>query len=169
MKALKNVMMMGIGVVIGVVLTAMAVWLFMPGMMIAVEKSNLPFDETVQTLQAAIKTQGWQSPATLDMNKSLAKHGQSLERRVKVIQMCHPEYAKSVLETDRHVAALMPCAVAVWENDAGEVMVSKMNTGLMGKMFGGNIAKVMGGYVAEDEAAILSSVTRPRTSQAETR
>jgi uncharacterized protein (DUF302 family) len=103
------------------------------------------------------------------MNQSLAKHGQSLDRRVKVIQMCHPEYARSVLETDRHVSALMPCAVAVWENDAGEVMVSKMNTGLMGKMFGGNIAKVMGGYVAKDEAAILSSVTESRTSQADER
>ncbi len=38
------------------------------------------------------------------------------------------------------------------------VMVSKMNTGLMGSVFGGNIAKVMGGAIAKDEEDILRNV-----------
>jgi hypothetical protein len=35
-----------------------------------------------------------------------------------------------------------------------------MNTGLMGKMFGGTIARVMGGKVSADEKAILGQVVR---------
>ena len=52
----------------------------------------------------------------------------------------------------------MPCAISVWEGANGEVHVSKMNTGLMGKLFGGNIARIMGGRVAKDEKAILAPV-----------
>jgi hypothetical protein len=50
----------------------------------------------------------------------------------------------------------MPCSIGVYEGDDGRVYVAKMNTGLMGKMFGGNVAQVMGGAVAEDEAKILA-------------
>jgi len=82
----------------------------------------------------------------------------TLEPQVRIIQLCKSEYAKSVLMTDRYVASLMPCAIAVYEGDDGKVYVSKMNTGLMGKLFGGNIAKVMGGKVAKDEHAILEGV-----------
>ena len=40
--------------------------------------------------------------------------------------------------------------------------LSKMNVGLMGKMFGGNIAKVMGGSVAVDEHKILLGLLKPQ-------
>ena len=63
-----------------------------------------------------------------------------------------------VLATDRHVATLMPRAIAVYEGDDGKVHVSSMNMGLTGEMFGGNIAKVMGGAIADDERKILSAV-----------
>ena len=74
------------------------------------------------------------------------------------VHACHPQYASDVLSADRHVACLRPCSIAVWEADDGKVHVTKMNTGLMGKTFGGNIAAVMGNKVARDEAAILEAV-----------
>ena len=112
----------------------------------------------VENVQAAIEDNGWSSPATIDLQESMAKHGVTFPQRVKVVQLCKPEYAKRVLMTDRFVSALMPCAIAVWEDDDGSVQVSKMNTGLMGKLFGGTIAEVMGGSVAADEARILAGV-----------
>ncbi len=148
----------GVGFACGVVATAVAVVLVMPGMMIVTEPSTLGFDETVEGLQAAIKENGWASPATIDLQKSMAKHGVEFPRRVKVVQLCKPEYAKRVLTSDRYVAALMPCAIAVWEDDDGGVQISKMNTRLMGKLFGGTIAEVMGGSVAADEARIMAGV-----------
>jgi len=38
----------------------------------------------------------------------------------------------------------MPCTLAVYEADDGKVYISKMNTGLMGKLFGGTVAEVVG-------------------------
>jgi uncharacterized protein (DUF302 family) len=147
-----------VGFVMGVVVTGLAGWVAMPGMMIVTEPSRLGFDETVSTLGQAITEQGWISPGTTDMQASLAKHGYEFPHRVKIINLCHPEYASDVLTTDRHIACLMPCSIAVWEGDDANVYISKMNTGLMGKMFGGNIARVMGGQVSRDEGAILAPV-----------
>jgi hypothetical protein len=42
----------------------------------------------------------------------------------------------------------------------GKVYIIGMNTGLMGKMFGGTITRVMGGKVSADEKAILGQVVR---------
>ena len=109
-------------------------------------------------LQRAIKDAGWVSPGVRNMNKSMAKQGVSFDKQVRLVKMCKAEHAKSVLATDRHVATLMPCVIAVYEGNDGKVYVSSMNMGLMGKMFGGNIAKVMGGAVADKERKILSSV-----------
>ena len=55
---------------------------------------------------------------------------------------------------------LTPCVIAVHESDDGKVQVSSRNTGLMGKMFGGNVAVVMGGAVAGDERRMISSLVQ---------
>jgi uncharacterized protein (DUF302 family) len=133
----------------------------MPERMIVVKRSKLGFDETVATIERAISEHDWNSPGTTDMSESLAKHGHDLPRRMRIIKLCQPEYAESILRTDPHVACLMPCSIAVWDSYDGDVYYSKMNTGLMGSLFGGNIAGVMGGNVAEDEHAILSAVEQP--------
>jgi uncharacterized protein (DUF302 family) len=149
-----------IGLVTGVILTGAAIVTAMPKMMIVTQESRLGFDETVAALEQAIPQQGWVVSTVSDMNKSMAKHGVEFGPRVKLVKLCKPEYALSVLTTDRHVSTLMPCTLAVWEGDDGKVYLSKMNMSLMAKMFGGNIAKVMGGSVARDEYAILSGIVQ---------
>ncbi len=94
------------------------------------------------------------------MNKSMAKHGVEFGPRVKLVKLCNPHHAKSVLTTDRYVSAMMPCTFAVWEDDEGKVLLSKVNMGLMAKMFGGNIAKVMGQDVVRDEHHILHGIIK---------
>ena len=147
-----------VGLIMGVVLTGVVVWQAMPGMMIVEHRSKYGLEETVARLQQAITDAGWVSPGVRNMNASLAKEGVAFDTQVRIVELCHADYAKSVLTTDPHVATLMPCAIAVYEGDNGKVYLSGMNMGLMGKMFGGNIAKVMGGAVADDERKILSSV-----------
>ena len=149
-----------IGLVAGTALTGVAVVVAMPKMMIVTQASRLGFDETVAALEQAIPEQGWVVSTVSDMNKSMAKHGVEFAPRVKLVKLCKPEYAQSVLTTDRHVSTLMPCTIAVWEGDDGKVYLSKMNMSLMAKMFGGNIAKVMGGSVARDEHAILAGIVQ---------
>ena len=44
------------------------------------------------------------------------------------------------------------------DTNNGRSWKGKMNTELMGKLFGGNIAEVMGNKVARDEVAILAAL-----------
>lgn len=146
------------GFALGALTVAIAVWMVMPSMMIVTHESEMGLEDTVAAIQQAMDAEGWASPGTINLNKSLAKHGEPFDKQVRVIQLCKAPYAKDVLTTDRYVSCLMPCTISVWEDDAGKVHVSKMNTGLMGKLFGGNIARVMGGKVAAEESRILASV-----------
>jgi uncharacterized protein (DUF302 family) len=146
------------GLVLGALLTGVGAWVAMPRLMITSHVSPLGLDETVEALEAAIAEAGWSSPGTMNLNASLAKHGRRFEPRVRVIKLCNATCAADVLTTDRRVSCLMPCSIAVWEGDDGTVMISKLNTGLMGRLFGGNVARVMGGPVAADEARILAQV-----------
>lgn len=154
-----------IGLVIGVVLgaggAAVLVRVLLPRLMIVTRPSRLSFDETVAAVQGGAAREGWSVPNTLDLKANLAKKGENLKPRVTVVQLCKAPYARSVLETDRHVSCLMPCSFGVWEGDDGRVRVSKMNTGLIGRLFGGNVSAVMSGRVAGEEASILKDIAGP--------
>jgi uncharacterized protein (DUF302 family) len=148
------------GLLAGLGVAGLGVVLAMPRLMILREESPLGFDETVASLEKGIVEHGWGHQGTTDMRDNLRKKGVDFPHPVKNVQLCHPSHARSVLTTDRHLACLMPCSISVWEADDGKVTISKMNTGLMGKLFGGNVARVMGGPVARDEASILATLHR---------
>lgn len=149
-----------LGILVGLILYTVVIFTMMPSLMIITKESQLGFDETVSELEESIEKNGWIVSTVMDMNKSLTKHNIGFEPRVKLVKLCHPEYAKSVLSTDRYVSVMMPCTFAVWQGDDQKVYLSRMNMSLMSKLFGGNIAKVMGGKVAEDEEAILSGILK---------
>ena len=148
-----------LGLVAGVLLAGIVGWQSMPGMMLVTHQSRYDtVEETCIQLKAAIEENGWSCPAIRDMNLTMEKHGVTMERPVKIVELCKAEYAKDVLLTNPEVSTLMPCAWGVYKGDDGKIYISGMNMGLMGKMFGGNIAKVMGGSVSKDEARILERV-----------
>ena len=133
-----------IGFVIGVVLTGAAIWTMAPGMMMMEDRSTLGFDDTVQAIQDNAAAQDWVVPNVMRLDKSIAKHGYDV-RPVAVIELCNPGLAAAVLAEDdaRLVSSLMPCRVAVYEKSNGDVILSRMNTAMMSKMFGGLVTEVM--------------------------
>lgn len=146
------------GLTLGILVTAIAVWLLMPGLMIVEHQSKYSsVDETVSQLQKAIVANGWTSPAVRNMNKSIEKQGLTLDRQVHIVELCHAQHAKAVLNTNPELATLMPCAWGVYQRD-NKIYISGMNMGLMGKVFGGNVAAVMGNKVAKEEKVILSTI-----------
>lgn len=149
-----------IGGAIGFVLCGIVMFLVMPSMMIVTKECKLGFDETVAQLQKRIVDQGWSVKGVKDVSQEINSAGFDFKPKVNLIKLCKAEYAKSVLTTDRHVSCLMPCTMAVWEDDEGKVYLSEMNMSLMAKMFGGNIAKVMGGKVVHDEEKMLEGLLK---------
>ncbi len=140
------------GFVAGILLTAIVVWTMAPGMMMIENQSKLGFDETVQAIQDNAAEQDWAVPNVLRLDKSLAKDGYNV-RPVAVIELCNPELAATILAEDdaRVVSSLMPCRVAVYEKSNGDVILSRMNTALMSKMFGGLVTKMMREATAQTE------------------
>jgi len=154
------------GLIAGLVVGAVAVTLLFVGLMRRrmIEVVRSPFatvEETVTALERAIgQSDGWSHPGTRDLNGMMAKHGVAFGPRVRLVEMCKASYSAGVLQTDRHVATLMPCAVAVYEDDEGAVWLSKLNLKLMGKVFGGNVGRIMGEQVAGEEERMLASLRR---------
>lgn len=148
------------GLVVGAAASSAAIFLTMPSMMFITAESNLDFEQTVSTLEKNIEDNGWVVSSIMDMNKSMARHSVEFAPKVKLIKLCKPDYAKSVLQTDRYISTMMPCTFSVWEDDNGKVYLSRMNLSVMAKMFGGNVAKVMGDSVTRDEDKMLSGIIK---------
>lgn len=159
-KITRNRLWLGLGggFLLGVVVTGLAVWLLMPGMMLVQHDSQYSLDETVDRLKTAIEAHGWEVKGVRDITRSVTRQGRTLQTQIRIVELCQPDYAGSILTTNPEVATLMPCAFGVWEDPDGVVHISGMNMGLMGKMFGGNIAKIMGSKVSKDEHAILAGI-----------
>ncbi|MBN1587071.1 MAG: DUF302 domain-containing protein [Candidatus Omnitrophica bacterium] len=139
----------------------LALFLLVPGLMLNIHESRyLTVEETCQKLQAAIVENGWTSPAIRNMNEAMAKNGVTLERQVRVVELCKGAYAKDILSQNPELSTMMPCAFGVYEGNNKKIYISGMNTGFMGKFFGGYVARIMGGLVAGDEKRILKSVLR---------
>ena len=150
-----------LGVIGGVALAAVGMVVAMRSMMITVKPSPHDLATTISLLEKGIADANWSLVDSKRLNQNLEKHGVSFAPQVHLMKICKAPYAAQVLKDARRMACLMPCTVAVYETDGGQVHISKMNTGLMGKVFGGTVARVMGGYVASDEATILGKALRP--------
>jgi uncharacterized protein (DUF302 family) len=148
------------GFVIGILAFGILLFAAAPSMMLKTYETVYGYDETIERIQERIESAGWVVSGISELNKSLSKEGVNFEPRVTLLSLCHPKYAESVLTTDRYVSVMMPCKFSIWEGDDGKVYLTKMNMGLMGKMFGGNIAEIMGGKVARDEEAMLQGMLK---------
>ena len=145
------------GLVVGMLIAFLIVWFAMPSMMMQMTEVSYSFEEACEKLETSIKDNGWTIPHVHDLQKSMNKFGHEV-KPVKVFEICHPDHAYRILSQgdERLVSSMMPCRIAIHEDLEGNVFVSSMNTGLMGKMFGGLIADVMAD--ASSESSEIQSV-----------
>jgi uncharacterized protein (DUF302 family) len=104
---------------------------------------------------------GWGMPIPeLDFVAALAKRGHKVEgiRRAKIFFLCNPSYASRVVGADARMMGMMPCHWALYETDAGQVFLSKMNIPMMSKMYGGPVGAAMT-TVGRDEEQIIRALT----------
>jgi uncharacterized protein (DUF302 family) len=149
------------GIAIGIVITVVGMMTLMPKMMIHERKSPLGYEETIDQLTTVITNGGWIISQKINMQQSIAKYGKTIPR-VTLLKICQADYAGRILNTDdaMFVSVMMPCTIAVYQKSDGKTYVSTMNTGMMGRLFGGVIAEVMAGSVAKDEAKFTEFLNR---------
>ena len=153
-----NVLLAVVFVLIGMVLMGLIVWFSMPSLMLIKHKSTLSYDETVTSLSENLKKkQDWKVLTVNDYQKSTEAF--STLERVGSINICNPRYASKILadDKDRGVTAFMPLGLGVYEDKRGQVIVSQLNVGLLGMMFGSTIAEVMG-MAGKDIKEVIGSI-----------
>jgi uncharacterized protein (DUF302 family) len=148
-----------IGIIIGIAVTVVAEMLTIRSKTVLIQYSRFGFDETVETLKQAVAEAGWTLAGTEDLRDNLKKTGAEKVRRVCLLKLYKPEYVSELLREVPHTACFIPAVFAVYETDSSSVEVSKINTGIIGKVLGGVIAKVLGNSISADEAKILGSVS----------
>jgi len=123
-------------------------------LMVVETKSPHDFQKTIELINVEAKQLDWKVPKIYRLCDSLRKDGYDVQP-VAVVELCKPEYAATLLSDDatRLVSSFMPCRISIYERGDGSVVISRMNTGLVSRLFRGRVAEVMA--VATEETQTL--------------
>lgn len=147
------------GLVLGIAITFITIAVILPRQMFVVYESKLGFEETLESIVASAEENKWSIPHQYDLQATMNKHGFEVNP-VKVFSLCKPEHAYEILKGDneRLASALMPCRIAVYEED-GKTFISMLNSGLFSKFMSTKIKEVMGA-ASEGNKKILAPVIK---------
>jgi uncharacterized protein (DUF302 family) len=134
----NNMTLFIVGVVTGIIIALVFVFFMSPGIMLRENKSMYSFETSLEKFEKAVIDGGWKIPAKHNLRETLLKFGKEDVKNVLVFEICSPDLAEKILKTDneRIVSNLMPCRVAFYEKNDGNVYYSRMNAGLISKAMG---------------------------------
>ncbi|MGQ7870864.1 DUF302 domain-containing protein [Sunxiuqinia sp. sy24] len=146
------------GLVTGILVTVLVIFLLAPKMLFTVNESKYNFAQTLEQIEQSIQENNWSMPHQYNLQGTLAKHGFEV-KPVTVFSICKPDIAVRILssDTDRQLSAMMPCRVAVFEKSDGKTYIARMNAALLSKLLGSN-AKTAMGDAEEGSEQILQSL-----------
>jgi len=85
------------------------------------------FDEVLARLPEALKAEGFGVLTRIDVTETLkAKLGVDF-RRYQILGACNPKYAHQALTYDPAIGSLLPCSIAVWEEEGGKTAVNAVD------------------------------------------
>lgn len=134
------------GMLIGIIFSGIVINISAGEMMVKEFKSPYEFEKTIELITNRINTKaGWAVTSIIDQNKEVSKNGGSSIGNFKIIKYCHGGFSSRMLKEDdrKKIGNMMPKSFAVYEKSDGQVFVSTMNGGVIGKMFGGEIEKII--------------------------
>jgi uncharacterized protein (DUF302 family) len=129
-----------IGLLLGIIFTAITLNLSVGRMMIKEMKSPYDYEKTIETIVNRINlNKTWHVVTVYDMNKEVIENGGRPIGKYSIIKYCSGKYASQMLMSDdrKIIGAMMPKAFAVYEKADGQVYVATSNGAVMGKLFGG--------------------------------
>ena len=75
-------------------------------------------------------------------------------------KLCHRTYARGLMDNPDHglaLPALLPCTVSIADDpEDGHAVLSRLNTSLVGLIYGGSARKILRSHVAPEEDALVS-------------
>jgi uncharacterized protein (DUF302 family) len=85
------------------------------------------YDEVLARVPEALKAEGFGVLTRIDVKATLKEKIGVDFRRYQILGACNPRYAHQALTMDPSIGALLPCSIAVWEEDGGRVTVNAVD------------------------------------------
>ncbi len=91
-------------------------------------KVNMGFEEAIEAITEALKTEGTQEcQSDIDVALALKTKLGVDQRPYRILGACNPEFAHQAIRAEPDIGVLLPCNFVVREDDAGDVNVLFMN------------------------------------------
>jgi uncharacterized protein (DUF302 family) len=85
------------------------------------------YDQVLAKVPEALKAEGFGVLTRIDVKQTLKEKIGVDFRRYQILGACNPKYAHQALTMDPSIGALLPCSIAVWEEDGGAVTVNAVD------------------------------------------
>jgi uncharacterized protein (DUF302 family) len=145
-KKVITIVTISMGFLLGIIFAGVFISVSAGEMMIKEFKSPHDFDKTVElVIQRINEKEGWHVTEVIDQNKEIIENGGFAIGNFKIVKYCHGGYSAQMLEADerKKFGNMMPKTFAIYEKSDGQVYISTMNGGIMGKLFGGKAEKII--------------------------
>lgn len=131
-----------------------------PRVIVKEDRSPHDFAATVRKLKAQLVKDGWNILTEIDLGGRIAKKGVHLPGGLVILELTSGGATIPLLkdESTRYIAGMMPCSVSVYALDNGQVVVSRMNAGLMAGAMEPRVAQVLGKSIAKLDASIAAAL-----------
>ncbi len=80
--------------------------------------------EVASLLSDAVSRHGFRTLGSFDLRQRMNEEKVSFEHECRVFHVCDPRQAKEVLERDITISAVMPCRIAVYEEEGKTVLTA---------------------------------------------
>lgn len=123
-----------------------------------VVKTAKNFDEAVREVEAAAAARGFRVLHIHDVAATLAAKGFQREP-LKIVEICNARFAHEVLEKDVLTALMLPCPIAVFEQE-GATQIATMRPAVMKQFYPGMGIDAVADQVDQAALAIVDEAAR---------
>jgi uncharacterized protein (DUF302 family) len=92
------------------------------------------FDEALAKVTAELQKEGFGVLTEIDVAATLKKKLDHTIPPYRILGACNPAYARRALPAEPSIGLLLPCNVAVRQDNAGTVHIEFLDPGMMGQM-----------------------------------
>lgn len=85
---------------------------------------NLPYEQAIEKVTAALKTEGFGVLTEIDVKATLKKKLDVEFRKYVILGACNPVLANQALTEELEIGLLLPCNVIVYDDEQGGSVVS---------------------------------------------